>query len=61
MSTSRYIDMTPTWPQAVEILIAALEDGTDTGKAAARAEFRRMAQILDQLNREAASAEGADE
>lgn len=49
---SRYIDMTPTWPQAVEILIAALEDGTETGKAASRAELRRMAQILERIANE---------
>lgn len=46
------IDITPTWPQAVEILIAALENGTETGQAAARAELRRMAQILDSIANE---------
>jgi putative hemolysin len=45
-----------TWQTAVEILIAALEDGTGEGKKAARKEVRRMAEILDHLkNRDAAT------
>lgn len=44
---TRYIDMTPTWAAAVEIYIAAIEHGTDKGKDAAKAEFRRMARMLD--------------
>lgn len=37
------VDLTPTWPQAMEILIAGLEDGNETGKREARAELRRLA------------------
>lgn len=44
---SRTIDMTPTWAAAVEIYIAALENGTDKDRDAAKAEFRRMARMLD--------------
>lgn len=44
---TRYIDMTPTWAVAVEIYIAALENGTEKGKQAAREEIRRMARMLD--------------
>lgn len=52
MTEARTIDLSPTWPEAVEILIAALENGTSSGQAAARAEFRRMAQTLDRLANE---------
>ena len=37
------VDLTPTWPQAMEILIAVLENGTPVGKMEARAELRRIA------------------
>lgn len=43
----RTIDMTPTWVFAVEIYIAALENGSEKGKQAAREELRRMAKMLD--------------
>lgn len=33
---TRTIDMTPTWPQAAQIIAAALENGTDKGREAAR-------------------------
>lgn len=42
------IDMTPTWAEAVEMLICTLENGTHRGKEIARAELRRMALITDQ-------------
>ena len=44
------IDITPNWATAIEILIAALEDGTEQGKAAAREELRRVARMLDAQN-----------
>jgi hypothetical protein len=50
---TRTIDMTPTWPQAAQIIAAALENGTDKGREAARGELFRMANLLDQLQREA--------
>jgi len=44
---SRTISFKMDWKTAVEILLAALEDGTGDGKRAARKEVRRMAEILD--------------
>ena len=46
---TRSIPLVPTWRVAVQILTTALENGTGTGKEAARAELLRMADILDQL------------
>lgn len=46
---TRTIDLTPTWRQAATIIAAALENGTDTGREAARAELFRMAELMDQL------------
>jgi len=45
----RTIEIKMTWTTAAQIIAAALEDGTDSGKAAARAELFRMAQMLDEL------------
>ena len=44
------IDLTPTWETAARIYMAALEDGNEEGKAAARRGFLEMGRILDQLN-----------
>lgn len=44
---TRTIEIKPTWAAAVEVYIAVLERGTDNAKDAAKAEFRRMARILD--------------
>jgi hypothetical protein len=44
---TRTITMIPTWAQAVEIYMLALENGTEKGKQAARDEIRRMARMLD--------------
>lgn len=44
---ARYIEMTPTWPQAARIIAAALEHGTSEGREAARAELYRMADLLE--------------
>jgi hypothetical protein len=41
------IDITPTWQEAAQIIAAVLENGTEAGKAPARAELFRMAQMLD--------------
>lgn len=54
MTDARTTDLSPTWPETVEILLAALENGRSNGKAAARAEIRRMAQILDQFHKDQA-------
>jgi hypothetical protein len=50
MTNGRYIDMTPTWPEAARIIAAALENGTGAGRDAARAELFRMADVLHTLN-----------
>ena len=42
---TRYIDMTPTWPEALRMLRAVIENGTSEGKATAWAEIERMAVI----------------
>lgn len=44
-SMSRYIDMTPTWPEALRMARAVIENGTDEGKALVWAELERMAEI----------------
>lgn len=50
--TRRFIDVTPTWRTAAQIIAAALENGTDAGREAARAELSRMADMLDALKAE---------
>ena len=57
----RFVDMTPTWRQAAQIIAAALENGTDKGRDAARAELFRMADILDQLKAEQDAEKGRAE
>jgi len=54
---TRYIDMTPTWPEAARIIAAALENGTDKGRDAARTELFRMADLLDALQKQHAQQE----
>lgn len=44
------IDMTPTWESVLPILIAALRCGNSTGRKAAEAELKRMAQAADKFN-----------
>ena len=41
----RYIDMTPTWPEALRMARAVIENGTDEGKALVWAELERMAEL----------------
>lgn len=43
----RTISFDLSWQQAANIIALALENGTGEGKAHARAELQRMAQILD--------------
>lgn len=43
----RTIKIDMTWTTAARIIAAALENGTDKGRDAARAELFRMAEILD--------------
>lgn len=49
MSEPRTINIRPTWQEAMQILIAALEHGTGEGRDAARKELHRAAGILDAL------------
>lgn len=44
------IDFTPTWRAIVPIIIAALTDGTDEAKNAAKAELYNMAKAADAYN-----------
>lgn len=41
------IDMTPTWLGVLPLFLAAIENGTDAAKTAARQELTRMAKIAD--------------
>lgn len=41
------IDLTPTWRGTMQIIIAALENGTETGRKLARAELMDLAGKLD--------------
>lgn len=45
------IDLTPTWEAILPALLAALENGTETGKKFAHEELKRMAKIADEYNR----------
>jgi len=40
-------DATPTWSAVLPVLIAALQDGDETGKDLARGQLRRMAAVAD--------------
>ncbi|MCP4470469.1 MAG: hypothetical protein GY815_07250 [Gammaproteobacteria bacterium] len=56
------IDIAPTWRNAIQILIMALENGTDRGKQQARAELLAIGDQVDNLlpgNRHAPSIEVA--
>jgi hypothetical protein len=44
------VDLTPTWRGVAGIMILALENGTETGKAAAREEIRRACALADERN-----------
>jgi len=51
---SRTIEMEMNWKTAAEIYMAALEGGTGEGWKAARAEIRRMAEMLDAMREQEA-------
>ena len=42
---SRFIDMTPTWPEALRMYRALIENGSDEGKETAWKELERMAEL----------------
>jgi hypothetical protein len=50
MSKPNAIDVTPTWAAVLPILIAAIENGNEKGRKAAREELLRMAQAADKFN-----------
>ena len=50
------IDMTPTFEQAVNMCIVALENGTPEGKQMAREELQRYGRELDRLAKAAGSS-----
>lgn len=54
----RTIDLKPTWTETANMLLAIIENGTDDSKDFARAEIRRMGQIIDHLK---AQQKGADQ
>jgi len=41
----RYIDLTPTWPEALNMIRTVIENGTTEGQELAWAELERMALI----------------
>lgn len=45
----KYIDMTPTWEQAVRIYLLVLEEGSEEGKETARDELLRLARNYDAI------------
>lgn len=44
------LDLTPTWTAVVPVLVAAIQDGTDTGRRLAIEELYRLARIADNAN-----------
>lgn len=47
MTTTRTVDLTPTWSAILPVLIAAIENGGFTAKQAATEELRNMARLAD--------------
>lgn len=41
------IDITPTWSAILPVLISLIEDGSDKGRANAKEELQRMAELAD--------------
>jgi 2-methylcitrate dehydratase PrpD len=41
------IDLTPTWAGVLPALLAVIENGSESGRAAALSELRRMAKAAD--------------
>lgn len=52
MTSPRTIDLTPTFAEAARLLAVVFENGTDAGKAHARAELARWADMLDRTKAE---------
>ena len=48
--SERVVDITPTWAGVLPLLLAALENGTDKARQAAREELRTMAKAADLYN-----------
>lgn len=51
------IDLTPTWRGIMPMLIAGLIDGTDQGRRIATEELFRLANMVDEVNRETKKSE----
>lgn len=49
MTTPRTIDMTPTFTETARMLIAVMENGTETGKDFARSEIIKWGTMLDAM------------
>jgi hypothetical protein len=47
MTRRKTVDVTPSWENIVPALIALIESGSETAKAAGVIELTRMAQIAD--------------
>ena len=45
------VQLVPSWQAAAELIIISIEHGTGEGKKAAKEELRRMAMILDEMNK----------
>ena len=54
----KFFDLTPTWSAAVPVLVAALQNGTSTGKEMAMEELKRMARYADLYVKQVQSKEG---
>lgn len=44
------IDITPSWAGVLPLLLAVIEDGTDSGRQLATKELQRMAEAADKFN-----------
>tara|TARA_R110002050_G_scaffold252159_1_gene390419 strand:+ start:355 stop:531 length:177 start_codon:yes stop_codon:yes gene_type:complete len=55
-SQTEYIDMTPTWEETAQMLLAIIEGSSDAEALAyAKSEIIRMGKIIDQLKTEVAA------
>jgi hypothetical protein len=54
---TRFIDMTPTWPEALNMYRALIESGTEEGRATAWAELARMAELAQRYTDAAKAGE----
>ncbi len=53
-----YIDVTPTWETAAEMLVHVMQEGTAEGQKLARSEIIRMGQIVDNLQAQIKTMKG---